>query len=176
MISISYRFYNIPFLCLVITFSIILERQNVHWRIMVSFLFWCNLTLNQSQCFSVQKAFSPWPQCWHSWLISVWVCVMWLCVSVCRVMTGGSTGLPSTPACLSLCLEPTTGRSRSGEWMVSHSEIISYRSSTIPCPIFCFFFFFIVLFCLLVAHIRKQKQGSIKINVNWNYNITTHNV
>lgn len=45
----------------------------------------------------------------------------WDCVSVSRVMTAGSTGRPSTLACLSLCREPMTGRSRSGEWTVSRS-------------------------------------------------------
>lgn len=36
-----------------------------------------------------------------------------------RVTIVGSTGQPSTPACLSLCLELMTGRWRSGGWMVS---------------------------------------------------------
>lgn len=41
------------------------------------------------------------------------------CVSLSRVMTGGLTGLPSIPACPWSYLELTTGRSRSGGWMVN---------------------------------------------------------
>lgn len=46
-------------------------------------------------------------------------CHIWALVFLHRVMIGVLTGLPSIPACPWLCLELTTGRSRSGEWMVN---------------------------------------------------------
>lgn len=91
----------------------------------------------------------------------IWICVTWLCIFVSRVTTGGSTGPPSTPACLSSCLEPMTGRSRSGEWMVRHL-------STVWCPVFViaealltFSFFFTLKI--------KSRISNVKVHVIWTY-------